>query len=89
MFSCGFCEISKNAFFTEHLQWLLLSMEGEQRIFFLNRRKQKMFIVFIKYISYYSLVYLVYEQVQKHEKKESKTELCSTWVLLCVWGPLL
>ena len=25
MFSCEFCEISKNIFFTEHLWWLLLS----------------------------------------------------------------
>ena len=24
MFSCEFCEISKNTFFTEHLRWLLL-----------------------------------------------------------------
>ena len=24
VFSCEFCEISKNAFFTEHLWWLLL-----------------------------------------------------------------
>ena len=24
MFSCEFCEISKNTFFTEHLWWLLL-----------------------------------------------------------------
>ena len=24
MFSCEFCEISKNTFFTEHLLWLLL-----------------------------------------------------------------
>ena len=25
LFSCEFCEISKNAFFIEHLQWLVLS----------------------------------------------------------------
>ena len=24
VFSCEFCEISKNTFFTEHLRWLLL-----------------------------------------------------------------
>ena len=24
MFSCEFCDISKNTFFTEHLRWLLL-----------------------------------------------------------------
>ena len=24
VFSCEFCEISENIFFTEHLQWLLL-----------------------------------------------------------------
>ena len=24
VFPCEFCEISKNTFFTEHLQWLLL-----------------------------------------------------------------
>ena len=27
-FSCGFCEISKNTFFTEHLRWLLLYLES-------------------------------------------------------------
>ena len=26
VFSCEFCEISKNTFFTEHLQWLLLNL---------------------------------------------------------------
>ena len=26
MFSCEFCEISKNTFFIEHLWWLLLSI---------------------------------------------------------------
>ena len=26
VFSCGFCEISKNTFFTQHLWWLLLYM---------------------------------------------------------------
>ena len=28
MFSCEFCEISKNIFFTEHLRWLLLSLDS-------------------------------------------------------------
>ena len=32
MFSCEFCEISKNIFFTEHLRWLLLI--GANRIGF-------------------------------------------------------
>ena len=27
MFSCEFCEISKNSFFTEHLRWLLLDQK--------------------------------------------------------------
>ena len=30
MFSCEFCEISKNAFFTEHLWWLLLTVGGSK-----------------------------------------------------------
>ena len=29
MLSCEFCEISKKAFFTEHLQWLLLQMTNQ------------------------------------------------------------
>ena len=28
VFSCEFCKISKNAFFTEHLRWLLLSLDS-------------------------------------------------------------
>ena len=28
VFSCEFCEISKNTFFPEHLRWLLLSLES-------------------------------------------------------------
>ena len=28
MFSCEFCEISKNIFFTEHLRWLPLSLDS-------------------------------------------------------------
>ena len=27
VFSCEFCEISKNTFFTEHLRWLLLNQD--------------------------------------------------------------
>ena len=27
VFSCEFCEISKNTFFTEHLRWLLLDSD--------------------------------------------------------------
>ena len=30
---------------------------------YLNRRKEKMFIVFIRYATYYSLIFLVHEQV--------------------------
>ena len=30
MFSSEFCEISKDTFFTEHLRWLLLTMEDYQ-----------------------------------------------------------
>ena len=30
MFSCEFCEISKNNFFTEHLWWLLLNIIFEK-----------------------------------------------------------
>ena len=29
VFSCEFCEISKNTFFTEHLWWLLLDSVNE------------------------------------------------------------
>ena len=29
VFSCEFCEISKNTFFIEHLWWLLLKVETE------------------------------------------------------------
>ena len=29
VFSCEFCNISKNTFFIEHLQWLLLYMERQ------------------------------------------------------------
>ena len=35
MFSCEFCQISKNTFFTEHLRWLLL----ELNIFLGNRER--------------------------------------------------
>ena len=28
VFSCEFCEISKNTFFTENLRWLLLSLDS-------------------------------------------------------------
>ena len=34
VFSCEFCEISKNAFFTEHLPWLLLKKVPNQGVFF-------------------------------------------------------
>ena len=27
MFSCEFCEISKDTFFTEHLRWLLVRIQ--------------------------------------------------------------
>ena len=37
---------------------------------YLNRHKQKLFIVFIRYITYYSLIFLVHKQVQEHEKDE-------------------
>ena len=33
MFSCEFCEISKNTFFIEHLRWLLLEKNISYRIF--------------------------------------------------------
>ena len=32
MFSCEFCEISKNIFFTEHLRWLLLSLDSFDKL---------------------------------------------------------
>ena len=33
VFSCEFCEISKNTFFTEHLRWLLLNNKRKEAIY--------------------------------------------------------
>ena len=46
MFPCEIYEIFKNTFFTEHLQWLLLTVSGLQPVNLLKRRlRQKCFFV--------------------------------------------
>ena len=41
MLSCDFCEIFKNSFFIEHLQWLLLdTLPGENSIQVLSNEKR-------------------------------------------------
>ena len=42
LFSCEFCEISKNPFFTEHLWWLRLSFPEKISPFYINSTKNKM-----------------------------------------------
>ena len=42
LFSCEFCENSKNPFFTEHLWWLLLSFPEKISSFYINSTKNKM-----------------------------------------------
>ena len=47
MFSCEFCKISKNTFFTEHLRWLLLSrsdMNVTSDELVASQREDKIFI---------------------------------------------
>ena len=45
---------------------------------YLNRSKQKMFIIFIIYITHYSLTFLVLKQMQEREMNGWKIELYSS-----------
>ena len=65
------------------------SVYRELKDIYLNRGKQETIIVFIRYITYYSLIFLVLKQVKEHNNNEWKMEVYPSWVLLCVWGPLL
>ena len=48
MFSCEFCEISKNTFFIEHLWWLLLVLESnDKKRFFKALASPTNFLLFV------------------------------------------
>ena len=48
VFSCEFCEISKNAFFTEHLRWLLLEIANlRPRNIYIYFAFSKLFFAFL------------------------------------------
>ena len=52
-----------------------------------NRAPRRKFVQ--PYITFYSLIFLVRKQMWEHEKNKWKMELYSSWILLCVWSPLI